>query len=104
MSTNVEKTKKSLFAGKKEKASKKKPKPEKKVTKVPKEKAVKTKTPKKTSGTCNHIKKYTIIIAIIKQHFMCFVIFFCAILTKIHLFQECFCEFYLLRQIQYLNL
>lgn len=50
MSTNVEKTKKSLFAGKKEKASKKKPKPEKKVTKVPKEKAVKTKTPKKTSG------------------------------------------------------
>ena len=29
MSTNVEKTKKSLFAGKKEKASKKKPKPEK---------------------------------------------------------------------------
>ena len=50
MSTNVEKPKKSLFAGKKEKASKKKPKPEKKVTKVPKEKAVKTKTPKKTSG------------------------------------------------------
>lgn len=50
MSTNVEKTKKSLFAGKKEKASQKKPKPEKKVTKVPKEKAVKTKTPKKTSG------------------------------------------------------
>ena len=32
MSTNVEKTKKSLFAGKKEKASKKKPKPEKNVT------------------------------------------------------------------------
>ena len=31
MSTNVEKTKKSLFAGKKEKASKKKPKPEKKL-------------------------------------------------------------------------
>ena len=30
MSTNVEKPKKSLFAGKKEKASKKKPKPEKK--------------------------------------------------------------------------
>ena len=29
MSTNVEKTKKSLFAGKKEKASKKKTKPEK---------------------------------------------------------------------------
>ena len=50
MSTNVEKPKKSLFAGKKEKASKKKPKPEKKVTKVPKEKSVKTKTPKKTSG------------------------------------------------------
>ena len=50
MSTNVEKQKKSLFAGKKEKASKKKPKPEKKVTKVPKDKAVKTKTPKKTSG------------------------------------------------------
>ena len=44
MSTNVEKPKKSLFAGKKEKASKKKPKPEKKVTKVPKEKSVKTKT------------------------------------------------------------
>ena len=42
MSTNVEKTKKSLFAGKKEKASKKKPKPEKKMTKIPKEKAVMT--------------------------------------------------------------
>lgn len=35
---------------------------------------------------------------------MRFVILFCAISTKIHLFQECFCEFYLLRQIQYLNL
>ena len=51
MSTNVEKTKKSLFAGKKEKASQKKPKPEKKVTKIPKEKAVKTKTPKKARLT-----------------------------------------------------
>lgn len=52
MGTNVEKTKKSFFAGKKEKTSEKKPKPEKakKVKKAPEEKKVKTQKPKKTSA------------------------------------------------------
>ena len=71
MSTNVEKTKKSLFAGKKEKASKKKPKPEKKVTKVPKEKAVKTKTPKKTSGRSGKSSK---LLSIRNKIVVCFLV------------------------------
>ena len=70
MSTNVEKPKKSLFAGKKENASsEKKPKPEKKVKKAPKEKAVRT--PKKTSGKSGKSSK---LLSIRNKIVVCFLV------------------------------
>ena len=73
MGTNVEKSKKSFFAGKKEKTSEKKPKPEKakKVKKAPVEKKVKTPQPKKASAKSGKSSK---LLSIRNKIVVCFLV------------------------------
>lgn len=73
MGTNVEKSKKSFFAGKKEKTSEKKPKPEKakKVKKAPAEKKVKTPQPKKASAKSGKSSK---LLSIRNKIVVCFLV------------------------------
>lgn len=73
MSTNVEKSNKSFFAGKKEKTSEKKPKPEKakKVKKAPAEKKVKTPKPKKASAKSGKSSK---LLSIRNKIVVCFLV------------------------------
>ena len=73
MGTNVEKSKKSFFAGKKEKTSEKKPKPEKakKVKKAPVEKKVKTPKPKKASAKSGKSSK---LLSIRNKIVVCFLV------------------------------
>lgn len=73
MGTNVEKSKKSFFAGKKEKTSEKKPKPEKakKVKKAPAEKKVKTPKPKKASAKSGKSSK---LLSIRNKIVVCFLV------------------------------
>ena len=73
MCTNVEKSKKSFFAGKKEKTSEKKPKPEKakKVKKAPVEKKVKTPQPKKASAKSGKSSK---LLSIRNKIVVCFLV------------------------------
>lgn len=73
MSTNVEKSNKSFFVGKKEKTTEKKPKPEKakKVTKAPAEKKVKTPKPKKASAKSGKSSK---LLSIRNKIVVCFLV------------------------------
>ena len=73
MGTNVEKSNKSFFAGKKEKTSEKKPKPEKakKVKKAPAEKKVKTPKPKKASAKSGKSSK---LLSIRNKIVVCFLV------------------------------
>lgn len=70
MGTNVEKSKKSFFAGKKEKTSEKKPKPEK-AKKAPAEKKVKTPKPKKASAKSGKSSK---LLSIRNKIVVCFLV------------------------------
>lgn len=70
MGTNVEKSKKSFFAGKKEKTSEKKPKPEK-AKKAPAEKKVKTPKPKKASAKSGKSSK---VLSIRNKIVVCFLV------------------------------
>ena len=73
MGTNVEKSKKSFFVGKKEKTSEKKPNPEqeKKVKKAPAEKKVKTPKPKKVSAKSGKSSK---LLSIRNKIVVCFLV------------------------------